>query len=157
RTRRRRRSGRGTRRRPRAVSSIRFVPAFSEFLLESGDALFERFDAPFHLGQTADDGLRLPPFTVGDPWIAGAERSGLDVARHAGLAARDRALADPNVTVDADLPGQRDLVFDHGAAGDSDLRREQRARPDADAVRDLHEVVDLGARLDPRLADRRTI
>src|SRR5262249_42174362 len=30
-------------------------------------------------------------------------------------------------------------------------------RPDADAVRDLHEVVDLGARLDPRLADRRTI
>ena len=44
-----------------------------------------------------------------------------------------------------------------GAAGDADLRREQHALADGDAVRNLHEVVDLGAGADARLADRRPI
>ena len=44
-----------------------------------------------------------------------------------------------------------------GAAGDADLRGHQHVAADGDAVADLHEVVDLRARLDARLADRRTI
>ena len=43
------------------------------------------------------------------------------------------------------------------AAGDADLRGQQHAAADRDAVRDLHEVVDLRAGADPRLADRRPI
>ena len=57
----------------------------------------------------------------------------------------------------AGLPPHHDVVLDDRAAGDADLRRHQHATADGDAVRDVHEVVDLRARADPRLADRRPI
>ena len=41
--------------------------------------------------------------------------------------------------------------------GDADLRRHQHVAADGDAVGDLHQVVDLRARLDARLANRRPI
>ena len=46
--------------------------------------------------------------------------------RHAALRARPRAFADADVAGDADLPRQHHVVLDHGAAGDADLRGEQR-------------------------------
>ena len=58
------------------------------------------------------------------------------------------------VARDAHLPRQHHVVVDRRAAGDADLRGEQRPAADRHAVRDLHEVVDLGARADARLADR---
>src|SRR5260221_23852 len=58
---------------------------------------------------------------------------------------------------DARLPRHHDVVFDRRATGDPDLRREQHAPADRDAVRDVDEVVQLGAGADPRLADGRTI
>ena len=61
------------------------------------------------------------------------------------------------MAADADLAAEHHVVADLGAAGDADLRRHQHVAPDAHAVRDLHQVVDLGAGLDARLADRRTI
>ena len=64
------------------------------------------------------------------------------------------ALAERQVAGDAHLPRQHDVVLDRRAAGDADLRGQQRPAPDRDAVRDLHEVVDLRARADARLADR---
>ena len=43
------------------------------------------------------------------------------------------------------------------AAGDADLRGEQHVASERDAVRDLDEIVDLGAGADARLADGGTI
>ena len=61
------------------------------------------------------------------------------------------------MAADANLAAELDAVANHGAAGDADLRREQYVPAKDHAVRNLHEVVDLRARLDPRLADRRPI
>src|SRR5215510_1382977 len=58
---------------------------------------------------------------------------------------------------DADLAGQRHLVFEFRAARDADLRGQQYALPDLDSVRDLHEVVDLRSRPDSRRADSGTV
>ena len=57
----------------------------------------------------------------------------------------------------ADLSRQRDVVADRGAAGDADLRDQQRVPADVHAVADLNEVVDFGAGLNPRFADGRPI
>src|SRR5262249_37312166 len=73
------------------------------------------------------------------------------------LCRRHRALADTQMTGDADLPCQDDVVFDDGAAGNADLRGQQHPPADADAVRDVNEVVDLRAGLNARFADGRSI
>ena len=58
-----------------------------------------------------------------------------------------------NVPGDAHLPRERDVIPQHGAPGDPDLRCQQRVGADADTVRNLHQVVDLRPRLDARLSD----
>ncbi len=83
---------------------------------------------------------------------------GIDRVRNAGLRGRDHALADPQVAGDADLPGQHDVVFDARCCRRCrPAPRSSTRSPTRDAVRDLHQVVDLGAGADARLADRRTI
>src|SRR5262249_16346668 len=54
-------------------------------------------------------------------------------------------------------PAQRYVVFKRAAAADADLRRQQPVAPDGHAVRDLHQVVDLAAGADARLAERGSI
>jgi hypothetical protein len=54
---------------------------------------------------------------------------------------------------DADLSAQRASVLDDDRAGEADLRREQTILADAAVVRDVDEVVDLGAGADERVAD----
>ena len=66
---------------------------------------------------------------------------------NAALRRRHHALAQAQMSGDADLPRQNHVVFDDGAAGHADLRRENHAPADADAVRDVHQVVDLRAGL----------
>ena len=61
------------------------------------------------------------------------------------------------MAADPDLPAEHHVVADLRAAGDADLRRHQHVASNRHAVRDLHEVVDLGARLDARLPDGRPI
>ena len=82
---------------------------------------------------------------------------GRDVFCHRRLGADHHARAQPDVPGRARLPRHHHVVVEHRAAGDADLRREQDVAADPHAVGDLHEVVDLGAGADARLADRRPI
>ena len=118
--------------------------------LEVGHELLE-------LGQLAKHGGRAQPVAVGDCRIAGDERPGVDRVGDAGLRRGNHALADRDVAGHADLPGQRHVVFNRHTARHADLRRQQHVAADGDAVRDLHEVVDLGAGADARLANGGTI
>src|SRR4030095_2198745 len=49
------------------------------------------------------------------------------------------------------------VIVDVSTAGDADLGGQQHVAADGDTVANLHEIVDLRARLDARFADRRTI
>src|SRR6187401_306715 len=62
-----------------------------------------------------------------------------------------------HVVRDPDLPGQHHVVPDGAASGDTDLRGEQDAPPDFDAVPDLHEVVYLRTGADAGLTNGRPI
>src|SRR6202790_1792474 len=52
---------------------------------------------------------------------------------------------------DANLAANLDEVLQHRRTGDSALRDENATASDADAMRDLHEVVDAGASPDDRV------
>ena len=54
---------------------------------------------------------------------------------------------------DAHLPRQNHIVVDDGASRDADLRGKQHATSDADAVGDMHQVVDFCPGLNSGLAD----
>ena len=58
------------------------------------------------------------------------------------------------MAADAHLPGHDHIVFDDRTAGQTDLRCQEHAPADGHAVRDLHQVVDFGARANARFADR---
>ncbi len=75
----------------------------------------------------------------------------------AGLTDGDHAPPDGEMAADPHLPAEHDVVANLRAPRDADLRGHQHVAPDDDAVGDLHEVVDLRARLDARLADGGTI
>jgi hypothetical protein len=57
------------------------------------------------------------------------------------------------VSRNANLPGEHDVMAERRTPCDTHLRREKRVRAYPNAVRDLHQIVDLGAALDPRLAN----
>src|SRR5262245_47059791 len=61
------------------------------------------------------------------------------------------------MTGHADLTGQDHIVFHHRAPCDSDLGGQQHATTDCDAVRDLNQVVDLGAGANASLSYCRSI
>src|SRR5947207_3978572 len=147
----------GTGRGPHAASAIRRCLARSQLLLELGDSLLELFHPFFQRRQVAEHHRRLPPAGVLDCRMTGDERTGADRLQDGALRPDHRALSDADVAGHAGLTRHHDVVLDDGAAGDADLRGEQRAAADRYAVRDVHEVVDLRSRANPRLADRRTI
>ena len=68
------------------------------------------------------------------------DAAGRQVPRDAGLARRDRPLADRDVVVDADLPGQRDPALEPRGTGDPRLAAEDRVLAHDDVVTDLDEV-----------------
>ena len=57
----------------------------------------------------------------------------------------------------SDLPGQQDVLFEPGAAGQSDLGAEDIVLADGARVADLHHVVELGSATDAGFADRRAV
>src|SRR5688572_11556704 len=57
----------------------------------------------------------------------------------------------------AHLTRNRDIVLNDRTAGNADLTRRQPASTNRATVRGLREVIDSGARPDPRLADGRAI
>src|SRR5688572_25537447 len=61
------------------------------------------------------------------------------------------------MTGDADLTRKHDATTDAGASGNADLRGDQRVLANLNAVRNLHEVVDLRAGAYAGLPDRRAI
>src|SRR5215203_6664733 len=140
-----------------AVRSLSAPAIRSKAPLERVEPLGQRGELAAQLGQPTDDGGRLQPLAVRNSRIARDERSRLHRVWNACLRGGDDVIADRDVARHAHLPRQRDVISDNGAAGDADLRGEQRVCTDADAVRDLHQVVDLRPRLDARLADGRTV
>src|SRR3954471_10866099 len=103
----------------------RLSPLFKRLqaFLEVGHRLLQ-------LGEPAEYRGGLEPVAVVDGGIAGDERAGVDGIGNPRLRGRDRALADGQMSGDADLPGQRDAILDRAAAGDAHLRREQRVAAD---------------------------
>ena len=129
----------------------------ASFLLEFDEALLELFEPLLHRRQVAEHHRRFPPVGVRERGRTGDERAGLHRLQHRALRADDDLVADRDVPGHATLPRHHHVVADRRAAGDADLRREQHAAADRHAVRDVHQVVDLRAGADARLADRRAI
>src|SRR4051794_18121776 len=134
-------------------SDVESCTAFGELLLEFSNALLEFSNALLELRQMADDHLTLPPFDIRHRRRARHKHAGVDMAGDAGLRAEHRAFADVHVPGDPHLPAHHHVVLDNRAAGYSDLRREQHAAADLHAVRDVDEIVDLGALSDSGFAN----
>src|SRR2546427_572141 len=100
-------------------------------------------DLPLRFSQR--DGRRTEPRTAGK------------VLRNAALRRNDCAVADFEMTDNTDLASHHDIGSDPSASGNAGLRGDDRIRPDDDVVRDLHEIVDLDALLDPGPAEARPI
>src|SRR5581483_2390615 len=133
------------------------ILSFRKLLLEFGDALLEFFNAFLECGKLAIDHRRPAPVVVIDRGRSGHESVRVHRLQHRALRADFRAAPDAQMTGDAALPRNRHVVFDDRAAGDPDLRDEQHALSEFDAVRDVDEVVDLRSRADARLADGRAV
>ena len=84
-------------------------------------------------------------------------RAGGNVGHDAALRAEHRAGADRDMIGDADLAAHHDEISHLRAAGYAGLRGDHAVPPDADVVRDLHEIVDLGALADDRVAGRAAV
>src|SRR5689334_14967540 len=80
-----------------------------------------------------------------------------DILAHSTLGADDGAVADLDVSDESDLPGEGDIIAEPGAARNTDLRNEEGMFADGDVVRDLDEVVDFRAFLNPCAAEARPI
>jgi hypothetical protein len=79
------------------------------------------------------------------------------VAENARASAEDDAGTDVGVLSEANLTAQdRSVLYDAGA-GDSRLRGDDDVAPNHAVVRDVHQVVDLGARADACLAQRAAV
>src|SRR5207247_5181106 len=76
---------------------------------------------------------------------------------NAALRGDHAAISDFDVADDANLPRHRDALANAGAARDSSLRHDHRIFSDDHVVRNLHEIVDLHALLNPRPAKTRAI
>jgi hypothetical protein len=77
--------------------------------------------------------------------------------RDAALRRDDCAVGDFNMADNANLPGHCYAFADTRAAGDAGLRHNHRIFPDHDVVRNLHEIIDLNAFLDPCPAKSRPV
>ncbi len=66
-------------------------------------------------------------------------------------------LADCNTARDGGLTADRDEVSDSHVARNAALRRDQAMPPNADVVRDLHKIVDLGPLADDRIPNRTAV
>src|SRR5207237_8906201 len=66
-------------------------------------------------------------------------------------------VAQLQVADDADLASQDHALSELGRSADAALRDEQAERTDFHVVRDLHQVVDLGAAADDSLAQSRSV
>ena len=78
---------------------------------------------------------------------------GRHVSRDPALRRNDRAIADLAVTHHSHLPGENHILAHVGRTGEADLRRQQRVFANARAVAHLHQIVDLYAAADVRLAN----
>ena len=71
------------------------------------------------------------------------------VLRNAALRRDNRVVLDCKMANDPDLAGHHHFFSDAGAAGNARLRGDDGMLSNNDVVRDLHEIVDLNAFLDP--------
>ena len=121
--------------------------------LEIGEPTFQRSDLLSQSRKRLKGRRRLAPRAVVDGWQARDERPGRHRVGNPALPRGPRPLPDSDVTVDSDLAGEHDRVFDGGAPGDPNLGGEQYVPPDTNAVSNLDEVIDLRSRADPGFSD----
>ena len=137
---------------------IRRNPACLELLLQLRDTLLEFRNAFPERRQLTKDRGRLQPVAVGNGGIAGDALPGIDRVRNAGLRRRDHALADPQMSGDADLAGQHDVVLDRRCCRRCrPARRSSTRSPTVTPCAICTRLSILVPRADARLADRRTI
>src|SRR5207247_263846 len=118
--------------------------------------LFDRVHPREEFSQRADpDDLSLCFLNrscgITEPYAAG------HALGNAALRGDHAAISDFDVADDANLPRHRDALANAGAARDSSLRHDHRMFSDDHVVRNLHEIVDLHALLNPRPAKTRAI
>src|SRR4030095_12265138 len=110
----------------------------------------ERLEPLLHLGQSRDEGVLAQSLAARPRGPSQVVRARGDVPEDPGLRRDARARPDLDVAVDAGLAGQDRPRADAGVAGAPDLGNDQGSLSNHDVVRDVDEVVDLGAAADPR-------
>src|SRR5581483_7514702 len=125
--------------------------------LEVVEALLQRTDPLDELGQLALAGPDALLRGGGPARDAAPDLARRHVAGHAGLGGEDGPGADGHVIGDSHLAGQHRTVADAGRAGDADLGYQDHVLAHVAVVPDLHQVVDLGAAADDRLAEGRAV
>ena len=88
---------------------------------------------------------------MGSGWIPRPGLTGGNVANHTGTAGEIRPRADCHMSPDASLPTDLNTVADPCGARHRGLCREEASPTDPYVVRDMHEVVELGAGADDRV------
>src|SRR5271165_3974771 len=101
---------------------------------------------PFHRRDLTEE------FADGFRWSAAPALARRNVGHHARGRRDLGAGPDLQMAGDARLPAKRGKVSDHARAGDAGLRDEHGVTPNDDVMPDLHEIIDLGAFADHRVA-----
>ena len=117
----------------------------------------DRRQPPADLGQALQQGHLPAPSRRFDRRRARHLLTLRHVVEHRRLAADARPVTDGDAVRDSRLPGEDDAVADGRAARDAGLAAQDTRPSDAHVVTDLHQVVDLGARSDARLVERRAV
>ncbi len=121
------------------------------------ELLLQLFDAADQLGQLLQSdhlplGLAVGLSRGPEPFLAVR-----DVVHHAGLGGDRDAVADLQVAGQSDLPAENHVVAQLGAPGDADLRDDDAMLTHGHVVRDLDEVIYLGAFADDGRPERAAI
>ena len=119
--------------------------------------MLQLFDPGVKLRQPCNTGQLLLLFADFRGGVAKMDLLWWDTFTHPTLGGDDGLVPDLDVTDDPDLPGQSHVVPQLGAARDAGLRNEDTMLPNHHVVSDLHQIVDLGAFLDPRAAKARSV
>src|SRR5581483_1640145 len=139
------------------TSSMAFDSLFASLRFRIEAPLYVAHRVP-QLRQARHQRHHLDPFLVRS-CLQGArnDRSRRNGTRYSGLWTNLRAVANRYVIDHAGLSGEYHVVAYARAAGDARLRSDDRTLADNDVACDLHEIIDLRASSNNRLAERRAI
>src|SRR6266545_3768989 len=133
-----------------SITAVGWIMSVAALPFELTNALLKRAHLREHGFRRPDaSGLGARPARDAAPDLARR-----DVARHTGLGRENRPLANRYVVGDTYLPRQDRPVADPAGAGNADLGDQDHVLADLAVMPDLHQVVDLRAPADHRVAER---